>query len=218
MWSIRKVIWVVSLWLHCSERGKNTIYCARSKWYIFTFLEPTCVSWFTIKIEFNSIHQSCKCNHHVLWFSLATLLSTCRAASQVSSFKSPDINPVVCVNVTWRLASESAQSQFRNPSLAYYGAMSDVSLALMRCKQHYMNVRVGSTLSTAGNYRTETYHAVKHYMALLRCDCAITFPNVARCLNWTLSYVDKALWMLHWNAWISYNDMNNVIPCDWVQR
>lgn len=103
---------------------------------------------------------------------------------------------MVCVNVTWRLVSESAQSQFGNPSLAYYGAivwvpgffgMSDVSLALMRCKQHYMDVCVGITLSTAGNYRTETYHAVKHYMALLQCDCAITLPNVARCLNWTLS-------------------------------
>lgn len=184
MWSIRKVIWVVSL------RGKNTKYCARSKWYIFTFLELTCVSWFTIKIEFNSIHQSCKCNHHVLWFSLATLLSTCRAASQVSSFKSPDINPVVCVNVTWRLASESAQSQFGNPSLAYYGAMSDVSLALMRCKQHYMNVRVGKY----GNLPcSETLHGFAavwlcHYISqcgkMFELDFIISPVNVAlKCMN-----------------------------------
>ena len=93
-----------------------------------------------------------------------------------------DINPVICVNVTLRLASESAQSLFGNPSLAYYGAiawvpfvfgMLDVSPLPTRCKQHYTALGVGIALDSAWNYGTGTYYGV----ALLQCACAITFPN-----------------------------------------
>lgn len=142
---------------------------------------------------------SCKCYHRISRFSLATPPSNGCSASQVTGFMSPDINPVVCVNVTGRLASESAQSLFRNPSLAYYGAIvwvpcffgiSDVRLVLMHCKPHDTNLHAGTTTNPAENYRMETWNIA---WALLWCDGASIFPNVARCLNRTLSHVDKAL-------------------------
>lgn len=46
-------------------------------------------------------------------------------------FMSVDINPVLFVNVTWRLASESAQSLFGNPCLAYYGAIDSLGPLLL---------------------------------------------------------------------------------------
>lgn len=92
------------------------------------------------------------CSH--LWYS-----SLLAAASQVSDFMSAAINPVVPVNVIWRLASESAQCLFGNPTLAYYGAISwvlwffDILLCLFLLNNTCsLAVRNTPSTTTTGNF------------------------------------------------------------------
>lgn len=130
-------------------------------------------------------------NASSLFSRSAAVLSIHRAASQVSSFISwHDINPVVCVNVTEGLASESARSLFGNPTLAYYGSVFWAPLLLwhFRCllgsnnlgQQHCMTPGAEAALSPTETHVKEICHLMKHYKAPV---CAnVHVGNAARCL------------------------------------